>query len=79
VTVPEVAVIVTFDWPIGVVAGEVPPQPTTNPANAVRKSNAPNRRRGWAPMLVERRRKIRMDAKGRSRTEVVPAAYVSRR
>ena len=77
-TDPEVAVMVTVDVPVGVpgattvplVTGGLFPErhPTRNPVDAMRRMNTPSRRSGLEALIDERRRrKMRIDAKGRSR------------
>ena len=76
-TDPEVAVMVIVDVPVGVpgattvpfVTGGLFPErhPTRNPVDATRRMNTPRRRSGLEVLMEERRRrKMRIDAKGRS-------------
>ena len=60
---PEVALIVTFDVPVGVAAMPEDPQPTMRPAEASRTTSTPSIRR---PANFFRRRRASSDPKGSS-------------
>jgi hypothetical protein len=75
---PEVAVIVTFDIPGGVMGLE-PPHPSRKAVGTSRGTNKPSRRM-WLSLPDDRRwQNATSEPNGRRRAAVIPAAYVPRK